>query len=62
MFDRWATGKMLEWWERMVTAAEALDEWAEAWLWCKECLEHDGWTKTSVTVDGQKATAWTKSR
>ena len=62
MLDRWAAGKMLEWWAPMVAAAEALDEWAEAWLWCEECLEHDGWTKTSETVDGQRATAWTKSR
>ena len=63
MLDRWAAGKMLQWWEPMVAAAEALDDWAEAWLWCKECLEHDGWTETTGTGTGtgQTVTAWTKS-
>ena len=29
MLDRWAAGKMLEWWDLMVPETEALGDWAE---------------------------------
>ena len=58
---RWAAGEQLEWWPVLVPRAEELDEWAEAWLWCAECLTDDGWREVPVKdANGKAGKAWTK--
>lgn len=39
-------------------AAAELDEWAEGWLFDKECLREDGWGEATGEVNGRPWRGW----